>query len=117
MAKLTVDQALGELPDTALGIATYLIEQECRGVRHRTDRCPIANYLRGTGEFDDLDVDPASITVWTGEQTFEEVLTPEHIAAFIRRFDGGEWPDLIEAEAQPQGQATVSGDTAGGDPR
>ncbi|GIF08712.1 hypothetical protein [Actinoplanes siamensis] len=100
MADLTLDQALAELPDTADGIAAYLIEQECRGKPRRTDCCPIANYLRGTGEFSDIDVDPEMVTVWDDDDRWEqgrqqEIQTPEHVASFIRRFDGGAWPELV----------------------
>jgi hypothetical protein len=58
---LSLEQALAELPDTAGGIAAYLIEQECRGKREDGERCPIANYLRGTGEFGDPFVDHAVV--------------------------------------------------------
>jgi hypothetical protein len=102
MPELTLDQALAELPDTAYGIAAYLIGQECRGQQRQTDCCPIANYLRGTGGFDDIDVDPSAVTVWTGDAVRERADTPEHIAAFIRRFDRGEWPDLVADGGEPQ---------------
>jgi hypothetical protein len=87
---LSLEQALAELPDTAGGIAAYLIEQECRGRREDGARCPIANYLRGTGEFNYPFVDHA--VVYSDERY--SVPTPQHVSAFVDRFDAGEWPEL-----------------------
>lgn len=88
--RLSLEQALAELPDTADGIAAYLIEQECHGKRKAGLRCPIANFLRGTGEFDDPFVDRA--VVYSDERY--SVPTPQHVSAFVDRFDAGEWPEL-----------------------
>lgn len=93
---LSLDQALAELPDTADGIAAYLIEQECRGRRRNARCCPVANYLTGTGEFFDADVDPALIDALIEGDQEARVETPAHIAEFIKRFDDGEWPELVD---------------------
>lgn len=91
---LSLEQALAELPDTADGIAAYFIEQECRGIRDDGCHCPVANYLRGTGEFPSPLVDPSYAYSDYSADDVESVRLPEHVAEFVERFDGGEWPEL-----------------------
>lgn len=97
MAELTLAQALAELPDTADGIAAFLADLKCTGKRNRTDCCPIANYLKQAGVASDLDVDPLIVTVWPHNEDTVDVRTPEHVAEFMRRFDGWAWPELVQA--------------------
>lgn len=98
---LSLEQALAELPDTADGIAAFLIEQECRGTREDGRCCPLANYLTGTGEFINPFVDTSYVRAdLDGDRWGHMVDTPEHIRQFVLGFDQGQWPQL-DIEVDP----------------
>lgn len=94
MPELSLEQAIAELPDTADGIAEFLIEQECRGNREDGTCCPVARYLQGTGLFPDAFVDFNWIFSDGADYEGEGIEPPPHIAEFVERFDRGEWPEL-----------------------
>lgn len=85
-----LEQALAELGSTADEIAATLIAKEMRGSRKLGSCCPIATYLHVA--FEAPEVTENTVSVDRYEQTW--VNTPEHVAEFITRFDGGEWPEL-----------------------
>ncbi len=103
---LSLAEALAALPDTADGIAAHLRAKGIRGVRENPDCCPIANYLSGTGGLYGPDVDPSRIDAFTDEGDAEQVCTPAHIAEFVRRFDDGEWPELVLDDAADDADQT-----------
>jgi hypothetical protein len=88
----SLEQALAALPDTPDGIAALLREQGIRGVRTDPCACPLAVYLTG------LNIEAPSVTesVVSINGAEEWMFTPDHIEAFVRRFDGGAWPELVE---------------------
>lgn len=95
---LTLEQALAQLPDSADGIAAYLIEQKCRGVRADSCYCPIAKYLDGAG-FGSASVADVAVEAYIGDIWYGAD-NPPHITEFVRRFDKGEWPELALTEGE-----------------
>lgn len=91
---LTLAQALVELPDTADGIAEYLAERGHRGRRGSACRCPLASYFCAACGTPDITVGPNTIFVGSDELCVEAP-TPEALFKFMRRFDKGEWPELV----------------------
>lgn len=87
---LTLKQALAQLPDGADEIAAYLIEQDCRGARKDSCRCPIANYLIGQG-FEGFEVTEVEITddglTSDGADVVRMAVNGTAIADFVLRFD------------------------------
>lgn len=92
---LSLEQALADLPDTAEGIAAYLIEKECRGTREDGTCCPLANYLGRISGFTGPFVDTSYVrAALDGDRWGHMADTPEHIRQFVLGFDRGEWPEL-----------------------
>lgn len=73
----------------ARGIGSPLAELP-KGMCGSIFRCPIANALDATVDGQQVIYD------YTGE--LEGVDLPEYVHDFVNRFDGGEHPELIEAE-------------------
>lgn len=96
---LSLEEALAQLPDTADGIAAYLIERGLRGERDDGCKCPVANYLRAAGLPDPL-VDPDDAYI-SGVDEAERVKLPVHVREFVNRFDDGAWPELATNPRRP----------------
>jgi hypothetical protein len=94
-----VTDALGKL--AALGspnqIADHLAERGIGGMQYRTRQCPVARYVDATAG---LQVNVIN-TVWS----FPEVThmasgyhpVPDVVTAFVRGFDNGDYPHLIQS--------------------
>ena len=91
---LTLEQALAELPDTADDIAVYLTQRGHRGRRGSPCRCPLAAYFCAACGTLDVIVGRDAIFVGSGGAVVD-ALTPEGVGKFMRRFDMGEWLELV----------------------
>lgn len=95
---LSLAEALAALPDTADGIAAHLTALGIRGVRFDGCNCPVTNYLTGLG-FDGIDVDETRVRRRTEPRRSERVAASDAMSNFVRRFDRGEWPELVLDDA------------------
>jgi hypothetical protein len=92
---LSLEQALDVLPDTAGGIAAHLEVHGIKGGRVRACECALANYLTSLG-FTDVMVGHSGISA-IGDDRRQRVSTlPAVVHEFMTRFDGGEWPELVD---------------------
>lgn len=80
--------ALGDTPDA---VADQLRALGIKGGQSDYCGCPIANYLLQSGAYTCVFVAPSEILA-----DADMVQTPMPIAAFIGRFDVGDYPDLID---------------------
>jgi len=90
---LSLAQALAALPDTADGIAAHLTAQGIRGRRGSACTCPFASYLTSLGL-----ADPVVSVLGIGaliDGKHRRVPIRSAALEFVRRFDGGEWPELV----------------------
>lgn len=79
-------------------IACMLDTLGCRGVPKEPDQCPVAKYLEDP-RIRLLGVFQSAITGrCRNSNQFIYIKTPDSIAKFIRRFDKGYYPDLIQCE-------------------
>lgn len=98
MTVLSLAEALAALPDTADAIAAHLAAAGVKGVPENGECCPVANYLTG------LDFDRVSVTLSRiqsrdyPDSRLADIRTPPPVQAFVRRFDAGEWPELVLAD-------------------
>lgn len=88
---LSLAEALAALPDTSDGIAAHLAAKGIRGVREMPGCCPVANYLTEAG-FHLVEVNDDEVSADEERRCID---TPANIASFVRRFDDGEWPELV----------------------
>ncbi len=93
---MNLAQALAELSDPD-GIAAHLLARGIRGRRGSACVCPLAAYLTSLG-FGDPTVSVLGIGALIDGKHRR---TPIRSAAleFIRRFDSGEWPELVLDDA------------------
>jgi hypothetical protein len=83
---------LGDTPDT---IAAALRAGGHVGNRNHATSCPVAQYL--AGRFPCSRVGYGVIQVFIpGKQVPIEITMPMAISLFVRRFDAGEYPDLVD---------------------
>lgn len=97
----TLQEAVEELAQKSPEeIAALLREKGIHGRRNLAMSCPLANYL--TVETDitpfSVIVGPYSIIGDTLSLEHYSTPTPNSVAAFIKAFDSGKYPDLIEEE-------------------
>lgn len=98
--------------DSADEIASFFRRQGVKGARHSLTRCPIAAYVKGEV--------PIKVRLGTAEQdcticvSEDDIVIYHHleeriqvdayfppgpsVVSFIRRFDAGEYPDLVEED-------------------
>lgn len=84
--------ALGATPDA---VADQLRALGIRGGQSDYCGCPVANYLLQSGAYTCVFVAPSEILA-----DADMVQTPMPIAAFIGRFDVGDYPDLVQLEVE-----------------
>ena len=102
-----VEQALGELGGCTSGqIANVMINGGHEGYPFSALSCPVSKYLQAKlGDDEGVCVGPRMASVGPVSATFEtepemfyqvtRVILPVSVQAFIQRFDGGEFPELI----------------------
>lgn len=83
----TIQEALDDLGDDVAG---RLIELGIKGKKHQRFNCPIANYLKRLG-FNGVEVGISEIDYCRAPHR-----TPVNVQHFIEKFDGGEYPELVE---------------------
>lgn len=104
LAIATITERLDRLPSDPDHVAEYLLALGYTGRRNSAaHRCPLARYLSDNlagvaVRVDDLD-DQISVLDGdlTGRLVHIEPLLPG-LTTFIRRFDDGEYPDLLEVD-------------------
>jgi hypothetical protein len=85
---LAVLRALGESPDE---VAASLLALGCRGMPAQHSSCPVARYMLARG-FEGAAVDNRRMEWDDGRR----VVLPPPVFDFVRRFDQGEYPALVE---------------------
>jgi len=91
--------ALDALGSTTDEIAATLLRLGHRGVQMVACRCPIASYLTAVMDASEVEASPASVRVHHLDFPFPvRGMVPTPVAAFMSRFDVGDYPDLIEKE-------------------
>jgi hypothetical protein len=85
---LVLLRGLGRTPDE---VAASLLALDCRGVPARHRSCPVARYLQASG-FNGAAVDNRRVE-W---DDVRRVILPTAVSDFVRRFDQGEYPALVE---------------------
>jgi hypothetical protein len=92
-----IDAELRKLGKSADAIARALRRKGIKGA-HAWESCPIARFTTRKLGYMHAQVTAYRITVWTNnhDSTCDrtEIITPLHIAAFIKRFDAGKYPAL-----------------------
>lgn len=96
-----ITDLLAGLGDTPDAVAARLGEMGIRGVVKEPELCPIAMVVRtvdGADEVGYLNVCNSAMTLDdTAWEVPEPIELPPAVKAFVRAFDGGLYPDLIEA--------------------
>lgn len=87
---------LHSLGDNADAIADRLRALEIKGLRKDCATCPLAEFLRHVGGYDEAYVGDAAITAYRANEPRAEVVPPPAVVAFIERFDKGVYLDLVE---------------------
>jgi hypothetical protein len=91
-----LEDALAALPTEADEIARVFTELGITGRRGKTCSCPVAEYLKAeTGREVEVAMD---VVYSTGAP---KVVLPHHVVRFIRSFDHGRYPQLIDASSSP----------------
>lgn len=91
-----ISRKLAELGAGPDDVAAALTEKGCKGSIGNSMACPVSMYLKSLG-WDDAFVGAFDASIYD-EQTGQAVALaslPVQIQQFIRRFDGGLYPDLI----------------------
>lgn len=77
-------------------VRNFLVSRDIRGIRERTDACPITQYLkRNLGDRVDVQTHGDVVeffNVDTGHMIQFDI--PIHLQVFIELFDENEWPEL-----------------------
>jgi len=96
-----VKRGVKELPKTGDEIADLFETQGITGRLGSMAACPLANYL---SDYVSSCGVPCDITVDTGQITLDSddygvnVATPEHLGEFVKNFDAGQYPFLVDAK-------------------
>jgi hypothetical protein len=104
LASLAIDvegvttTALGKLEacGSSRQIHDYFVEQKIQGRRGRAYACPIAQFVNDALGVADYQVTCADTLVVAIPLRAVRVPTPPAVADFIRDFDGGSYPDLVD---------------------
>jgi hypothetical protein len=84
---------LDALGSTPTEVAGNLFRLDCKGRKHSSCNCPVANYLKLKG-YSNPWVDDV-IIYFKEEQDYESLSPPTPICTFIKDFDRNLYPDLI----------------------
>lgn len=91
IAAMTPADYLAALGDTPGEVAATLRQLGITGRQFAVSHCPVANYLREHAGMAHPNVSPRTVTTRAGYV----IQTPAPVAAFVRQFDLGYFPDLI----------------------
>lgn len=97
-----VENLLRELGDTPEKVAGTLRQANVRGKIDSVTSCPVAKYLKSRlGRTYTVGVGLNYVDVWAdlGEKKTASVELPESVKQFIRNFDAGRYPDLVQTES------------------
>ncbi len=87
---------LATLGDTPVAVAETLRAKGIKGRPCESSRCPIANWLVTETGAVTVEVDSDIYFRHAGAHGLWIDPTPDAVAEFIRRFDEGDFPDLID---------------------
>lgn len=97
MTTVSLRAAMDELPTASAGqVATFLLGRGVVGVRRDVDRCPLAAYLTARTGRSVITCDV--IAHYDDQLEDDHVLLPYVVGHFVRLFDDGVFPELIDHE-------------------
>jgi hypothetical protein len=88
-----VRSLLDSLPKTPDKIAGFLQAEGIKGFRETASLCPIANYLRRELEYKAISIITTCVLIGNISGV---VRLPEYVTDFVIKFDGDEYPFLVE---------------------
>lgn len=98
-AMLDYDRAIHALVYGATSpddIASKLLDYGCHGDYLSGKTCPFAKYIRTELRTDTVFVISSYVCFTRGDVVADKLPVPAVITAFVRKFDRGEYPDLID---------------------
>jgi hypothetical protein len=90
---MNMEQAIASLGDTVDGVSDTLRRAGIKGERNGGMTCPIAKYLHSLYPVFLKVCAPCVLVYGPQLGTFE---FPNHVQAWIRRFDAGKYPEFVE---------------------
>lgn len=95
MTEAELLKAIDELGPDAHAIATSLRDRGIRGRRRESCDCPLARFLSGLAG-QSISVDGEAFRIFDGSNRHPRVLLTDVAGTFVREFDEGRYPYLVD---------------------